>query len=98
MCSQAVAGHRHGRHISLLRGEIWTDLRQADRIPVTATAAFSPAYCELVRMLPGIAPLPSVGDPIVIAGRRGSAGIAPSGIERWSPGKFNAPLHNFRGT
>jgi hypothetical protein len=49
-------------------------------------------------MLPEIAPLPSVGGRIVIAGRRGSIGVAPSGIERWSPGQLDALLRNFRGT
>jgi hypothetical protein len=89
---------RVGGRIFLPRGEIWTGWRQANRIPVTAIAAFSPAYLELVRMLPEIAPLLSVGDRIVIAGRRGSVGRAPSGIERWSPGQLDARLRNFRGT
>jgi hypothetical protein len=89
---------RVGGRIFLPRGEIWTGRRQANRIPVTAIAAFSPAYLELVRMLPEIAPLLSVGDRIVITGRRGSVGRAPSGIERWSPRQWDARLRNFRGT
>jgi hypothetical protein len=37
-------GRRVGGCISVHRGEIWTDLGQADRIPVTAIAGFSPPF------------------------------------------------------
>ncbi len=97
-CAVKPLNDINGRAHLPAAGEIWSDPRQANRIPVTAIAAVRPAYSELVRMLPGSAPLLSVGDTSVIAGRRGSAGIAPSEIERWSPGQVDALLRNFRGT
>jgi len=82
----------------VLRDSVWTDLGTADRISVTAVAAFSRAYFELVRLLPEITPYLSAGEQVVVAGRRGSIKIAHRGIESWKPGELMALVRNFRGT
>ncbi len=82
----------------ILQGAVWTDVGHADRISVTEIAAYSQAYFDLVRQLPEVAPYLSVGDTVVIAGRRESIRIAPSGIEDWRPGQLAALVRNFRGT
>jgi Ca-activated chloride channel family protein len=89
---------RVGGRMFVLRDSVWTDLGNTDRIPVTAVAAFSPAYFELVRMLPEIAPYLSAGADVVVAGRRGSIRIAQRGIESWQGGDLAAVVRNFRGT
>jgi Ca-activated chloride channel family protein len=84
--------------IFVLRDSVWTDLGKTDRIPVTAVAAYSRAYFDLVRMLPELAPYLSAGERVVVAGRRGSIEIARHGIESWQPGELVALVRNFRGT
>jgi hypothetical protein len=87
-----------GDRVFVLRGSVWTDLRKADRISITAVAAYSEAYFALVRMLPEIAPYLSAGEDVLVAGRRGSIRIAHLGIESWKPGELAALVRNFRGT
>ena len=73
-------------------------MAQADRITVTDIAAYSKAYFELVRQLPEVAPYLSVGEELLIAGRKASLRIGPSGVETWQPGQLAALVRNFRGT
>jgi len=87
-----------GGRMFVLRDSVWTDIGNADRIPITAVAAFSPAYFALVRMLPELAPYLSAGEDVLVAGRRGSIRIAHQGIETWKPGELAALVRNFRGT
>jgi Ca-activated chloride channel family protein len=87
-----------GGRVFVLRGSVWTDIGNADRIPVTAVAAFSRAYFDLVRLLPEIAPYLSAGEQVVVAGRRSSIRIAAQGIESWKPGELAALVRNYRGT
>jgi Ca-activated chloride channel homolog len=89
---------RAGGRLFIRRGQVWTDVGQLDRITVTAVAAYSKAYFELVRQLPEVAPYLSVGAEILIAGRQASVRIGPSGVETWQPGQLAALVRNFRGT
>ncbi len=61
---------------------VWTDLRNPDRIPVTALAAFSAAYFALVRMLPEVISYLSAGEDVLVE----------------KPGELAAVVRNFRGT
>jgi hypothetical protein len=92
------ASRRVGGRLFVQRSQVWTDLAHADRITVTAIAAYSKAYFEMVRLLPEVAPYLSVGDEIVIAGERGSIRIGAVGIEVWKPGQLADLIRNFRGT
>jgi Ca-activated chloride channel homolog len=89
---------RVGGRLFVLRDRVWTDLAHADRITVTAVAAYSTAYFELVRLLPEVAPYLAVGGEILIAGRRASVRIGQSGTEVWKPGQLKDLVHSFRGT
>jgi Ca-activated chloride channel family protein len=91
--TQRVAGR-----LFVQRNRVWTDVAHADRITVTAVAAYSKAYFELVRLLPEVAPYLAVGDEILIAGRRASLRLGPAGIEVWRPGQLQDLVRNFRGT
>jgi Ca-activated chloride channel family protein len=96
--ASSVATQRVGGRLFLLRGEVWTDVGHTDRITITEVAAYSRAYFDLVRQLPEIAQYLTVGDQILIAGRRASIRIAPTGIEAWKPGQLFLLVRNFRGT
>jgi Ca-activated chloride channel homolog len=89
---------RAGGRLFILRGRVWTDVAQADRITVTDIAAYSKAYFELVRQLPEVAPYLTVGEELLIAGRKASLRIGSSGVETWQPGQLAALVRNFRGT
>jgi Ca-activated chloride channel family protein len=94
----APAAKQVGGRMFVLRDSVWTDLGNADRISITAVAAFSPAYFALVRMLPELTPYLLAGEDVLVAGRRGSIRIAHQGIESWKPGELVALVRNFRGT
>jgi hypothetical protein len=92
------AARRAGGRLFALRGQVWTDVGHTDRITITEVAPYSRAYFELVRLLPEVALFLSVGDQILIAGRRESIRIGPTGIEAWKPGQLSTLVRNFRGT
>jgi Ca-activated chloride channel homolog len=95
--SKALATRRVGGRLFVQRDQVWTDVAQTDRITVTAVVAYSKAYFELVRQLPEVTPYLTVGDEILIAGRRASIRIGGSGIEAWKPGQLAEMVRNFRG-
>jgi Ca-activated chloride channel homolog len=95
---RAPASRRVGGRLFVQRGQVWTDVGHPDRITITDVEAYSPAYFEMVQVLPELAPYLSVGDEVVVAGRRGSIRIGPAGIEVWKPGQLAALVRDFRGT
>jgi Ca-activated chloride channel family protein len=94
----APATRLAGGRLFILRDQVWTDVGHADRITVTAVVAYSRAYFDLVQQLPELAAYLSVGDEILIAGRRGSVRVGGSGIDMWKPGQLAEVVRNFRGT
>jgi Ca-activated chloride channel family protein len=96
--SAAPATRLVAGRLFIRRDQVWTDVAHADRITVTAVVAYSKAYFELVRQLPEVAPYLSVGDEVLIAGRRASVRVGGSGIEMWQPGQLAEVVRNFRGT
>jgi Ca-activated chloride channel family protein len=94
----AAASRRVGGRLFVQRGRVWTDVAHVNRITVTDVQAYGPAYFEMVRVLPELAPFLSVGDEILIAGRGGSIKIGPTGVEVWRPGQLAALVRSFRGT
>ena len=89
---------RHAGRVFRRAGSVWTDVGHAGRIRVTAVTPFSSAYFDLVRMLPEIVPYLSVGEVVLVAGRRQSIRIGSEGISEWGPGALADLVHNFRGT
>jgi len=86
-----------GRLFTLQRG-VWTDATQVDSLHVTSVAPFSPAWFALVRALPELVPCLSVGDAVLVAGRRESVRFAADGIVTWKAGQLAALVSSFRGT
>jgi hypothetical protein len=64
---------------------------------VTVVTSFSDAYFSLVRALPELAPCLRAGDEVLIAGRRASIRIGPSGVGEWSTGQLEQLVRDFRG-
>jgi hypothetical protein len=96
--SRASATRLVAGRLFIRRNQVWTDVAHTDRITVTAVAAYSKAYFDLVRQLPEVAPYLSVGAEVLIAGRRASVRVGGSGIEIWQPGQLAEVVRNFRGT
>lgn len=96
--TQAPLSRRVAGRLFIQRGKVWTDVGHVDRITVTDVMAYSKAYFELVRLLPELAPYLSLGDEILIAGRRESIRVGASGVEVWRPGRLADLVRNFRGT
>ena len=96
--STASATRLVAGRLFIRRAQVWTDVAHTDRITVTAVAAYSKAYFDLVRQLPEVAPYLSVGNEVLIAGRRASVRVGGSGIEVWQPGQLAEVVRNFRGT
>jgi Ca-activated chloride channel family protein len=96
--ASALPTRRAGGRLFVQRGQVWTDVGHTDRITVTEVEAYSRAYFELVRQLPEVAPCLTVGNQILIAGKRESIRLADTGIRAWKPGQLATLVRNFRGT
>jgi len=83
--------------VFILRGGVWTDAGHHDTVKVTVVTSFSDAYFSLVRALPELAPCLRAGDEVLIAGRRASIRIGPSGVREWSTGQLEQLVRDFRG-
>jgi Ca-activated chloride channel family protein len=90
--TRALAGR-----VFIRRGGVWTDAGHRDTVKVTVVASFSDAYFSLVRALPELAPWLRVGDEVLIAGRRASIRIGPSGLKMWGTGQLEQLARDFRG-
>jgi Ca-activated chloride channel family protein len=91
--TRAVAGR-----VFIRRGGVWTDAGHRDTVKVAVVASFSDAYFSLVRALPELAPWLRVGDEVLIAGRRASIRIGPTGVQAWRDGQLDRLVRDFRGT
>jgi hypothetical protein len=65
--------------------------------PTIAVKPFSPAYFELVRALPELAPWLGIGEQVVIAGNRMSIRIDSTGVSTWSGSQLATTVRDFRG-
>jgi len=73
------AQHVGGR-VFVEQAGVWTDLRHADSLRVVEIAAYSPAYFELLRRLPELAPVVQRFDRVLVAGTSISIRIGTGGI------------------
>ncbi|HXY69611.1 MAG TPA: VIT domain-containing protein [Gemmatimonadales bacterium] len=91
------AMRRAGGRLFVQSDSVWTDASYRDSLKVTVVAPFSDAYFALVRALPEIAPCLSVGDRVVVAGRRTGVKIAAGGLTAWRTGELETLVRAFRG-
>jgi hypothetical protein len=88
---------RAGGRIFLLRGGVWTDAAHTDSLRIVAVAPYSDAYFALARSLPELAASLTVGDEVVIAGRKLSIRLTSGGAHTWQPGELLQVVRGFRG-
>lgn len=93
----AQATRRVAGRVFLDRNGVWTDMTFRAGSPVISVAPFSPAYFELVRALPELAPWLGVGEQVLVAGNGVSIRIDPKGITRWQGEKLATTVREFRG-
>ncbi|MEO6446663.1 MAG: VIT domain-containing protein [Gemmatimonadaceae bacterium] len=70
-----------GRRFLLAKG-VWTDARYTPAMRVVRVKAYSPAYFELARRLPGLAEGLALADRIIVAGRAVAIEVTPDGEEQ----------------
>jgi len=88
---------RSGGRVFVRRGAVWTDIAHTDSVRIVTVTAFSPAYFALVRALPELAPCLTVGDEVLVAGRRVSLRIGLAGTTQWEAGELARVVGAFRG-
>jgi Ca-activated chloride channel family protein len=88
---------RAGGRMFVQHGSVWTDAGHMATLRVYEVAPFSDAYFALVRALPELAPFLSVGDEVLVAGRRASIKVTANGMTAWRSGELEAAVRAFRG-
>ena len=87
---------RIGGRLFILRDSVWTDLRQADSLPVVTVAPFSQAYFALLRAMPELTRPVGLTPAVLVAGGRVSVKIAAGGKQTWRAGELEALVRDFR--
>ena len=88
---------RAGGRIFLLRSGVWTDAAHTDSLRIVEVAPYSDAYFALARSLPELAASLTVGDEVVIAGRKLSIRLTSHGTKTWQTGELLQVVRGFRG-
>ena len=78
------------------RSGVWTDMTYKTGSPTIAVKPFSPAYFDLVRALPELAPWLGIGEQVVIAGVRISIRVDPTGLTEWHGDRLAETVRYFR--
>ena len=93
-----LESRRAGGRLFIRRGGIWTDAGYADTLQVVTVAAFSPAYFDLARAIPEFAGCLSVGDDLLVGGKRIGIRVSSTGVSAWKAGELERLTQAFRGT
>jgi Ca-activated chloride channel family protein len=95
--ASGVVTRQAGGRLFIQRGSVWTDAAHRDSLPVVEVAPYSTAWFELARALPELVPSFGAGEEVLIAGRRTSVKVSPTGLETWKAGQLQQLVRNFRG-
>jgi Ca-activated chloride channel family protein len=95
--SSAGSVKRVGIKVFRLQQGVWIDLNHVDSMTTVDVRPFSPAYFDLARVLPELDQYLSVGDQIIIAGKRCSIRITPTGASTWAQGQLARAVRLYRG-
>ena len=95
--ASGVVTRQTGGRLFIQRGSVWTDAAHRDSLPVVEVAPYSTAWFELARALPELVPSFGAGEEVLIAGRRTSVKVSPTGLETWKAGQLQQLVRNFRG-
>jgi len=95
--SSSAASRRIAGRVFIDRDGVWTDMTYKAGTSTVAVAPFSPAYFDLVRALPELAPWLGAGEKVVITGARLSIKIDPAGLTTWRGSQLTDTIRAFRG-
>ena len=93
-----LESRRAGGRLFVRRAGIWTDAGYLDTLQVVTVAAFSPAYFDLARAIPELAGCLSVGDEVLVSGKRVGIRVGATGLSAWKTGELERLTQAFRGT
>ena len=93
-----LESRRAGGRLFIRRGGIWTDAGYADTLQVVTVAAFSSAYFDLARAIPEFAGCLSVGNDLLVGGKRIGIRVSSTGVSAWKAGELERLTQAFRGT
>lgn len=75
----------------------WTDVAHGDSLRVVKVAPYSAAYFAVLRALPELGEALTVGDAVLVAGRRASLEVAADGRATLTDGEIQKLVRDFRG-
>jgi Ca-activated chloride channel family protein len=64
------------------QGKVWVDQQYAAKQRLVQVKAFSPLYFELLDKLDGLKEALTIGDEVIVAGKRVAIQVGPTGLER----------------
>jgi Uncharacterized protein containing a von Willebrand factor type A (vWA) domain len=73
---------RVGNFAFVLRDSVWTDIRFKQSASVLRVKAFSDAYFRLLELMPDLREPFSIGERVMVSGKRMAIELTPSGTER----------------
>ncbi|MBE3074409.1 MAG: VWA domain-containing protein, partial [Actinobacteria bacterium] len=73
---------RVGNFAFVLRDSVWTDIRFKQSASVLRVKAFSDAYFRLLELTPDLREPFSIGERVIVSGKRMAIELTPSGTER----------------
>lgn len=88
---------RAGGRLFRRQGDVWTDVAHADSLRVVTVAPFSAAYFAVTRALPELREALAVADQALVAGRRASLAVGPTGRTTLAEAELRAFVRDFRG-
>jgi Ca-activated chloride channel family protein len=94
---RTLKSKRVGGRLFVERDAVWTDAGHAGTVQVVDVAPFSPAWFALTRALPEIVPWLSVGESVLVAGKRVSIRVGAKGLTEWKAGQLEKITRDFRG-
>jgi len=66
------------------QGKVWTDQQYSAKQQLVQVKAFSPLYFELLDKLDGLKEALTIGEEVIVAGKRVAIQVGPTGLERMS--------------
>ena len=88
---------RAGGHVFTEVSGVWTDVNHRDSLRVVSVAPYSKAYFAVIRALPELAPGLSLGEQVLVTGRRVSIKFSVGGRDTLRESEIRELTRAFRG-
>ncbi|MBK8002904.1 MAG: VWA domain-containing protein [Gemmatimonadetes bacterium] len=97
LAGESAEVRRAGGRLFRRQGDVWTDVAHADSLRVVTVAPFSAAYFAVTRALPELREALAIADQALVAGRRASLAVGPTGRTTLAEAELRAFVRDFRG-